>query len=97
MRQGRGVVEEERFALVGGDEGFRTFDGAFAQKIFADERCVGLGVLRVGVGREDAMAGYAVGSVIERNLDAVILDERGVVAVRDPLAGDAEEAVEALF
>ena len=38
-------------------------DGAFAQEVFADERRVGLGVLRVGASREDAVAGCAVGAV----------------------------------
>ena len=97
VRQRRGVVEEEGLGLMGRDEGFGAHDGAFAQEVLADERRVGLGVLRVGVGREDAVAGRAVGAVVERHFLAVILDEGRVVAVRDPLAGHAEEAVEALL
>ena len=97
VRQRRGVVEEEGLVLVGRDERFGARDRAFAQEVFADERRVGLGVLRVGASREDAVAGCAVGAVVERHLLAVILDEGRVVAVRDPLAGHAEEAIEALL
>ena len=97
VRQRRGVVEEEGLILVGRDERFGADDGTLAEEVLADERRVGLGILRVGVSREDAVAGRAVGAVVERHLLPVILDERRVVAVRDPLARHAEEAVEALL
>ena len=97
MRQGRGVVEEEGLVLVGLDEGFGAGDGAFAQEVLADERGVGLRILRIRVGGEDAVAGGAVGPVVERHLLAVILDVGRIMAVRDPLAGHAEEAIEAVL
>ena len=95
--QGRGVVEEERLILVGRDERLGAGDGMIAGKVVADVRSEGLRVLRIGVGREVRMAGHAFRAVVERDLLAVVLDERRVVAVRDPLARHAEEALEALL
>ena len=95
--QGRGVVEEERLSFVLGDEGFGAGNGAVAREVLTDIRGEGFRIFRVGVGREVRMAGCAVRTVIELDLLSVVLDERRVVAVRDPLARDAEEVVEALL
>ena len=95
--QGGGVVEEKRLVLVRGDERFGAGDGVVAREILADIRRERLGILRVGVGREVRMARHAGRSVIERDLLSVVLDERRVVAVGDPLAGNPKEMVEALL
>ena len=96
VRQGGREVEEERALSVGGDECFGAGDEAFGREVLAGEGGVSLRVLRVGARREASMTRHALFAVVERHFLAVLPDGGRVVAVRDPLARQAEEFVEPL-
>ena len=81
---------------VGGDEFFGTHDEAFRREVLTGEGGVRLRVLRVGAGRESAVARHTLFAVVERHFLAVLPDRGRVMAVRDPLARQPEEFVEPL-